>query len=45
MRLHDLVEQYIAFRQAFGAVFRSEAHSLRRFSEARGHGRERRRRP
>jgi len=36
MRLHDLVEQYIAFRQAFGAVFRSEGYSLRRFARLVG---------
>jgi site-specific recombinase XerD len=36
MRLYDLVEQYIAFRQAFGAVFRSEAYSLRRFARLVG---------
>jgi integrase/recombinase XerD len=36
MQLHDLVERYIAFRQAFGAVFRSEAYSLRRFARLVG---------
>jgi integrase/recombinase XerD len=36
MRLHDLVEQYIAFRQALGAVFRSEGFSLRRFARLVG---------
>jgi integrase/recombinase XerD len=36
VRLHDLVEQYIAFRRAFGAVFRSEAFCLRRLARLLG---------
>jgi site-specific recombinase XerD len=36
MRLHNLVEQYVAFRQALGAVFRGESFCLRRFARLVG---------